>query len=371
MLVRIARCALHDWNATPRVGAWLTAGLIIGCLLQPTVNAQSPSITFDAPAIAIAQSLDPAVSNYALAGGKLIRLRFPVSTYGSPGFRGVVDEYAVEIESPHQSLRMVDLWPSQEAYSEIEGTIRVENSEQSELDLGFKAGAAFAPIGQASASGSYQQRGSTKEQFQRKPPMQMLTSSGTIRRGFGCFFKFRPGPYADLEGSREIAILAEVPNNWRADMLRVTMRAVGRRSEHSRQRETLHTTTLWVTLHQEGDQSASARVRRFLQRERELRGLATAQRSQISETSLPTVWHKLGAALDVIEPHLPANYIHQVIFGPTDQYLDGKAHRLPMELRIAILDYWEERDALIALAFGTPSAASENPAPRLVDISKR
>lgn len=319
-------------------------------------------VGFDVPAIVVAQHVDASFVDAPTTGGKLIRLKIPVSTFLSTEFDGQVTEYVVEIESPHRSLRILDFWPRNEVYSEVEGTVSVESSRNRDYELNLSVSAGAEPIGRGSVGGNLRDKTSVQERYQRKPPMQTLTSSGTIRRGYGVFFKFRPGPLPVAEGSRELAILAEVPPSWRADLLQVTMRAVGQTGSSKRSpQEGLGTSQLWMTTYQEGDSAAAARVQHFLTQERSLRALAASSHDRVREKSLPTWWHKMGAALDIVQPRIPRDYLIQVLFGPSNQYLEGNAHRLPIDLRVAILDFWDARRALTHLAFGVPPETSGVP----------
>lgn len=321
--------------------------------LHSSLRAGEPtsSVGFDAPAIVVAVPVNPAVVEAPTMGGQLLRLRLPVSTYISPEFHGEVTEYVVEIDSPAQSLRIIDFWPKNEVYSEIAGTVAVAHSQQKDVDFTFNVAGAYEPFGRGTASGNYHNTLNREELYQRKPPMQVLTSSGTIHRGYGVFFKFRPGPNPVLEGAREVAMLVEVPQGWRADMLRVTMRAAGRSSGASTGRtQSLGSTQLWTTTHREGDSAAAAQAKRYVAQERTLRALAASNREQIVNRALPTLWHKLGATIDIVEPRIPADYLSQIIFGAVNQRFEGGNERLPVDLRVAALDYWEERHKLLSLA---------------------
>lgn len=316
------------------------------------VCAQPEGVAFDAPAIVIAEPINPDVVEQPTMGGGLVRLRIPVSTFQSPEFRGSVQEYIIEIDSPYQTLRVLDFWPKSELYSGIEGTVSVQRTQQSESSFNFNVSAAFEPIGRGAAQGEMHKQSSEQESFERKPPMQILSSSGTIRRGYGVFFKFRPGPYPVLEGVRELAILAEVPPGWRADMLQIYMRAVGT-TAHTTRPQSLGESRLWMTTHREGDRAAAAAATRYVNQERALRSLAAASQSQVASHALPTFWHKLGASLDVIDPKIPRDYLAQVIFDSRNRYYDNPStNRLPVDLRVAVLDYWDVRNALAAYATG-------------------
>ncbi len=337
----------------------IATGTLLATLLpQLALNGECGepgAVAFDAPAIVIAEPINPNVVDQPTMGGDLVRLRIPVSTFQTPEFRGAVQEYIIEIDSPQQTLRVLDFWPKSELYSDIEGTVSVQRTQQSENNFNFNVSAAFEPIGRGTAQGEMHKQSNQQENFERKPPMQILSSSGTIRRGYGVFYKFRPGPYPVLEGVRELAILAEVPPGWRADMLQIYMRAVGT-TAHGTRPQSLGESRLWMTTHREGDRAAATAATRYVNQERALRSLAAAKQSQVTSQALPTFWHKLGASIDVIDPKIPRDYLAQVIFGTRNEYYDNAStNRLPVDLRVAILDYWDIRKALVAYTTSSPS----------------
>lgn len=307
-------------------------------------------MVFDLPALVVAQPVNPAVVESPTMGGPLLRLKIPVSTFISPEFRGSVTEYSVELHSPGQTLRIVDFWPKNETYSEYEGTVKVEASRQKQEHFNFDLAAAYPTVGQARASGDYRNQLNVEESYQRRPPMQTLTSSGTIRQGFGAFYKFRPGPIDVLEGSREIALLVEAPIGWRADMLEAWMTAVGTAEPNSHRVHVLGQTRLWVTTHQEGDGAAAAQALAYVRHERALRGLAVSKHHDVQQRSMPTILHKVGAALDVIPQRIPEDYLERALFGAENTRFDHGTQRLPVDLRVAILDYWEARDRLLSMS---------------------
>ncbi len=330
---------------------------MMACIATSPATAEDASVSFDAPAMAVAVPVNPEVVSTPLTGGKLVRVKIPVSTFLSPTFEGAVNEYVVELHCPQQTMRVVDFWPKQELYSDVQGTVAVNNQYHKDSHFAFNVSGGYEPFVRGNANGEFNEKIDSHQQFNRKPPMQLLTSSGTVLRGYGVFFKFRPGPVPQLEGEREVAILFEVPTNWRADLIQVTMHASG--LSGSARSRMLGQSRLWMTVHQEGDQAAATQAQRYVTQERALRALAAASQKQIEEKSLPTIWHKVGAALEVVEPKIPSDYLTQILFGASpvsgssQPYFDNATNRLPVNVRVAILDYWEQRDAVLKLATGT------------------
>jgi hypothetical protein len=355
----VAGLRLNKWPAgaaMPVAQAALTAlGLL---LLSPALGAaDSPFVSFDVPAIVVAEPVNPAVVEAPLTGGELMRLRIPLSVIVSPGFAGTVDEYLIDIRSPGQTMRVIDLWPRNELYTDVEGSIAVESATKTDSNFSFALSAAYEPLGRGNASGNYHKATNAHERFQRKPPMQILTSSGTSHRGYGVFFKFRPGPVPVLEGSREVAVLFEVPRGWRGDLLQVSMRAVGRTAASSQAGKQLGSSLHWLSTHREGDLAAAAQAQRFGVQEQQLRSMARQMEKQVEARANPNMWRKIGSALDVVPPRIPNDYLSRFVFGPANaRFSDGMQH-LPVDLRVAALDYWEQRERVLSMAVPSQLAA--------------
>ena len=340
-LLSLAKCGL------------LSVVTVLSGLQANWLSARSPLVAFDVPAIVVAEPVNPVVVSAPTTGGELMRLRIPVSSLIAPEYSGSVTELLVELSSPSQTLRVVDFWPKNEIYSEYEGTVSVEASRQKDEHFSFNLAAAYPGIGQAAAGGDFRNKLNVQESYQRRPPIHTLTSSGTIRQGFGVFFKFRPGPLDCVEGSRDIAILVEAPRGWRADMLQVRMTATGVASSgayNNQQSRLVATDQLWIATHREGDGAAAAQALNYVRQERRLRGLAANQHKEVEKRSLPTFWHKMGVAMDVVDSRIPVDYLSAAIFGPAKQQFEQGTQRLPVDLRVAILDYWDQRAQLLSMA---------------------
>ncbi len=321
------------------------------CLLSlPTSGwAGNTPVAFDVPAIIVAQRVNPAVVTQPLQGGDLYRLQVVVSNYNAPDYRGSINEYSIELLSPTQTMRVVDFWPKNETYQPYEGSIKVDSHKQKDEHFNFNLNASYPTVGSANASGDYRNQLDVQESYTRKPPVQTLTSSGTLHQGFGAFFKFRPGPVDVLEGSKEVAILVEVPRGWRADLLQVVMTAAGVPAGSSKQ-QVLSQSRLWITTHREGDGAAAAQAQAYVQQERHLRGVAASSQREVEKRALPNFWYKAGNALQIVDSRIPEDYLTRVIFGRANRSFNDGSSRLPVDLRVVILDYWDQRDSVLALS---------------------
>ncbi|MFK7736988.1 MAG: hypothetical protein AB8B50_13215 [Pirellulaceae bacterium] len=356
---RGGRTLLHAWACrnSPTSQMRVAGVSLLLCLVAPSgvaLLAKQPDITFDVPTLACAQMVDPASIGSHAQDGSLVRIQIPVSAYIEPRFQGTVSEYVVQIESPLRTLQVRDYWPRRESVTNVAGNVRVEQSNQSESKFGAKASGGFAVVANGTLEASHRSNSTTKETYERLPESQSVALAGHANRGAGVFFKFRAGHNVGLEGARETALLAQVPKVWRADKLLVTVKAFGTR--HARNTFSgfteLASTQCWVAVFREGDTVAKARAQDFVRLEQQVRDVAVAKRKDVERASHPTIFHQIGAAMSVVEPRIPEDYVQQVLFGPRGQYLEGHSHRLPLDLRIAILDFWEGSDGLSALATG-------------------
>ncbi len=326
---------------------------IVAITFPVQANAQ-PQITFDLPAVVVAERIDPAVVDQPMTGGKLVRLRIPISTYVPSTLRNSASEYTVVIGCPDRSMRVVDFWPKQQMYSRVDGNVQISNSTQSNRHIDLDGTGNLPPFAQAALKAGYQTKTETTKTFDQRPPMQVLSSSGTTQRGSGVFFKFHSGPSSSLEGVRDIAILAEVPQQWRADLVHVSMQARNGPNGSLTRTKTIGNNRLWMATHQEGDSVAAAQATRYVHQERSLRAMAARLSTEIEKTAMPTILHRVGAALELYDRRIPKDYLSLVIFSDRNRFRDNPAtNRLPVDLRVAVLDYWDERERLESLSVVT------------------
>ncbi|MEC8555454.1 MAG: hypothetical protein VXZ82_10660 [Planctomycetota bacterium] len=332
--------------------AWtLGAIYLLGHSVVSAPLLASEGIVFDMPGTAIAQPVDYSQAAFPRGGGKLVRIQIPISLIADLESREQVSGFSLRISSPHQSFCVIDSWPRYEAYSDVLGDVSVEQSNQQSNGLEAKLSGGWQAILDAGLMGKAQNRKSTKEKFQRRALVQTVARSGTFGRGYGVLFQFQKARNVDLFQKREIAVLAEVPQQWRADLLKVQFSAQGKSTSRS-ESKSIQNQQLWLTVYQEGDAAAAAQTREFQTQERSLRALAASRVAEVKKKSIPTVFHRIGVALEISDPRIPKDYLEQMIFGPEKQYLVGHSHRLPIDIRVAILDFWEAREGLVDLSFG-------------------
>jgi len=343
---------------------WIVVVCASANKLQANELQTSDRVQFDAPALAAAHVVKPEVAQEYLATGRCVRIKLPVSVFQRSNLAdGQLQYIVIRVVSPYHTMRVVDFSPRTQTYTTVEGHVAVRTSLEDKNQLGAKA--AFPPTsaGQLSVDASNQQAIRQEESFNRLPETKLLSSSGTLMRGSGAFFKFLAGPHAVLEGSREVAILAEVSPAWRGDLLHVSVQALGTSAGQHASPVQLGYEQMWTAVHLAGDVHAASAARRYVSTERSLRQLAGEQHKRVVEKALPTVFHKLGAALDIVEPKVSGDYLVEVLFSGRNKFRDHpEMNRLPMDLQVAIQDYWQMRSEFMTLAQPprAPAAAARN-----------
>jgi hypothetical protein len=99
-------------------------------------------------------------------------------------------------------------------------------------------------------------------------------------------------------------------------------------------------------LYAEGDDAAKAAAERFVRAEAEVRRIAARQRGEIAKRSYPTLAHRVGALLEVVDPRIPDQWLEQLIYGPVGTKAGELARRLPQQVREAVDEYLDAKQQL-------------------------
>ena len=325
------------------------------------------TISFDVPAVTPAQPLVREDIAVQMPGGRHVGVRLAVTTNIPAELRGSVSETVIEVRSLHDDVQVADYSPRTAMYSDVSGDVRVTQAYQRERDAAVSAKGFYPVFASGQAAASFRDETTATVEMDRLAPMQMLSAAGTLDRRTGVYFKMRSTPQSMLEGEREFGVTLEVPNGWRGDLLEVRITAYGTRSEPfgGRGEQPIASGRFFVALYQAGDYAAAEAARTFIQQHQRLREAAVSYGPEITRRAVPTPMHMIGSALDLYDPPIPSDWLQQWIFGSAYQKPNA---RLPVDLRVVMLDYQEARNELIALsrprAEGVLAAYPATAAPR-------
>lgn len=318
-------------------------------------HAAPPRVYFDVAPVVACQDITPSEFAEANPDEKLVRASFKVSSLIGRGEEHDLIQFFYRVESPEQTIRIVDYSPKTTLASDIAGNISIEKKKDTTNHIGMAlAGPLDWPV-KVTGSGDLGSKSDDAVRYELLPQMVAVAASGTIHRGYGVYFKFRPSRGTSLEGAKELTVVFRVPSEWRADTVQLFCKAIGIRhgivpplDGHA----VCGARRFAIALYVEGDRAAKAAAERLVRAESELLKSLSANRREIEKRSHPTLAHRIGALLDVVEPALPDDWADCLIYGPADGMIDGIADRLPSEVRDAVNEYSVARHELAQL--GTP-----------------
>jgi hypothetical protein len=248
----------------------------------PAAFAEVPRVQFDLPYAIACRDVSPPGFLSANPGLKLMEVRLEISSLLTAGQEKDLTQYFIRIDNPQQSLTVVDYLPKTLHESRLAGPVTIQNGKEKSATLGINLSGKYEPL-TAGASAGIGQKKTSSVKYDLLPPLESVAASGTLLRGSAVFFKLKSTPRHLLEGSRQFALVLQVPAAWRADVLRVRCEAEG--VQHSLvstfdeqvsagQREFL------VALFLEGDEQARQMADGFVHRDAASAGATKARNSK-------------------------------------------------------------------------------------------
>ena len=188
-----------------------------------SLSAEEP-VEFDAPAMVAMRSVDQGQTSHL----QPVRLEVPVSLL-LRAENLQLEEFLVAVYWSSEAHQVDSFAPNTSLGSDIEGVINIQKSTSNNASFGLDAQGGYAEF--VGLKGKLNLGTTTGESrsYQQRPKMQLLATSGTIKRGTGVFYKFKNSDQTTLEGTQVLTITFLVPQSWRAGLLRVDCQAKGKR----------------------------------------------------------------------------------------------------------------------------------------------
>jgi hypothetical protein len=238
--------------------------LLVGCC----ASSFGESIRFDVPATAEGVLTDDPNSG----DQKTVQFVIPISATFDDDRRIEVDEISAEVHWNRDAFPIVDFSPRTAMQSAIEGAISIEKQNERSASAGVNLSSGYFDMLNTSATLGIANKTSETRRYQEIPQHNILISSGTVDRGTGAEFRFKPSRTSTLEGERDLIVSYRVPETWRAGILQVTCRAAGRRKFVGLWGEKFDQgTTFIVPVYLKGDDQARSTARDFVRAEQNLR----------------------------------------------------------------------------------------------------
>lgn len=323
--------------------------LLLAVLAQPTrILAEQACVHFDVPPMVDAVDASTPAFLTANPAEKLIHIRIPVSSLVRLDHEGSLLQYLYLVNGPGSTpFQIVDYAPKTTTSTDITGAIVEERTEGESSNVGLKA---FTPQDmpfKADASAARSSNNSISRRLERLPPQKLLAASGTLHRGASAYFKLKPSTQTTLEGSKQFEIIARVPYSWRAGLLKITCAAFSKGRSGDDRNAVCGRSEFVVGIYMAGDEAAKHSVWRLAETQEQLRSLAISHAESIKDRQFPSLGHKIGAALSVVEPKIPDHWLDKVL---TSQDYHPFERHLPRPIRSATTEYREARQQVDAFA---------------------
>jgi hypothetical protein len=336
--------------------------LFLSIMTAPSALAGVPQVEFDAAYVVACRDVTPEGFAAANPQQRLVEARIDISALLQRGSEDDLAEYYFRLTSPRRSVQVHDYLPKTKLAGDIAGNISIEEKNERSAGLGLSLAGVYSGAAKAAGNANLGTTRSKTVRFDRLPPLESLTASGTIDRGTGVFFKLRPSSRTSLEGGNEYVLMLRVPCEWRADYLHLHCQATGWRRGPVRaldERKNCGSCDFLIALHLEGDRQARDAALELTAAESRLRRAA----AEIAEPKVPpSLAGRLGHVFSGGDVKLPEDWLERVLHGPTHAELRMLMTRLPRTVRESVMRYLAARQRLEGI--NRPSAPPVAVGPR-------
>jgi hypothetical protein len=329
----------------------IMVGFVAGMLPVPHLRADHhPAVHFDLPQVAAAEPSQSAISDSSLVTVQL-RLSSMIESPEAPR----IDQWLVRCQPRDSDVRIADYAPRTETSSDLASPIQVKQSEEESHSFGLSVDGAYGHAVRANSGLDRGKKNTSTLQFDKVAPMQVVTASGTINRGRGVYFKLRWTAEQILEGEKTFDLTLRVPPQWRGSLVDVSVVAHAERKSFGgwdRPSQTIGSANFVVAVYREGDHEAATSARALSDAEHVLRNIVAEQRGAFRGNSLPSMLRHVAMKLE-LEPGKPEqSWLERLLLERADPNLDQEIRKLPMPVRVAVLDYADVRNDFCAMNTG-------------------
>lgn len=344
----LLRLRILATSALPQLIALVTVcNLFASQIANANDSANGSPVRFDTCSIAAAHAVDDS-GEFSGAMPASTRWCVPIemSTFVASPSSPKIEQVVLEFELLDPNLMVDDYSPRTHAASPFAGDITIEQSSESNKHLGFNAAGSYSPNVRGDVGGDVGQKQIESRKYQRVAPLEIVAASGTLYRGKGVFFKLKATPTQVLEGDKAFKIFVRSPSQWRGGLIKVRARAQATRKGFpgmSDEVVTLGDQQFLVAVYRAGDSRSYQLANQLASAEENLRAAAVKHQRIIRKRSERNVFQAVAAKLDLTPELIPDDWLQQTLFGFVDPHADRAIRRLPVEVRVALLDFQEAR----------------------------
>ena len=321
--------------------------------LQSNVSGQATvvdqPVKFDVPIVVAADVVTAEVAEHHGLAERLMQVVIPVSSEIHPQSKHNVETFRFDVFWGHTAYTVKDYFPKTQTFSPIQGEIATETVHETKSDFGLNLNADLDSLVSGEATAEAGTSDLVKKKFKQLPDQSILVASGTSHRGTGVFFRFHRSSQTSLEGGRDLTIQFQVPQDWRAGVLRVNCFTVGTTSMFGGWENPYEMSrTFVVPVYRRGDQQAKAAAVKLAEAEQRFR--RTWRSYQAAQaTTKPLLFSTFLVSTSNATKKLPSQWAHLLIQTGNDDYLKKYRSQLPEELEATANSFVVARQAFCQL----------------------
>jgi len=269
-----------------------------------------------------------------------------------------ISQWIVRVVPRDEQIQVVDYFPRTETASDVATPIKITQTDESTQSAGVSVDGAYANLARANLGADRGNKQIDTIQFDRQPPQQTVTAAGTIQRGRGVYFKLRWTANQVLEGEKRFEVTMRVPARWRGGLFDVSVVPHGEAPSDpgwsprlwQSDSRTIGEAKFVIAAYRQGDSAARQAAYGMSEAERELRRLGQQNSIRPTPSSLPEMIRQVAAKLELESSRANDQWLQRVLFASADPHLDKSIRKLPMPIRIAVLEYTEQREQFRAMS---------------------
>ena len=323
----------------------ISALVLIGSTTPPCHAGSGTPIQFDLPstAPAVASAEVPAVASSEVAAGQFVTVELKLSSLIDVAHQLKVDQWIVRCRPRDQRLHLVDYTPRTETASQLSTPIQIKSTSESNDAFGASVDGGYGRMVTGHIGVDSIDKQVETRQYDRLAPHEVVVAAGTTDRGRGVYFKLRSTELQVLEGEKCFSLTWKVPEAWRGCLLDVSVEAqVEKRSLTNlwdRETKTISAHRFVVAVYRAEDPVAKQAAEDLADAERSLRVWNLKIRE--SRSSIASMIQTVSKGFATTNSR---SWLQRLLDEQADPHLDKQIRELPMEVRVAVLDYAERRD---------------------------
>jgi len=335
---------------------------LLFALLGVTCAAPFPSATqtvqFDVGSAVAARDVTTDEFRIANPNEILLEITLNISSL-IEGREPDLDHYLYRIQSPHESLLVVDYLPKTTMATDVVGHYGIEKLNEKTGSISIDVSGKYDAVVAGSAAGGQSSLRRSRVSYELLPKLELLAAAGTIGRGAGVYFKLHPSPRTSLEGSKQFVMTVRAPVYFRADELHVHCQAVGKRPLGEDPLGLIAAAPrlgLWgsqeflVRLYREGDVAAKQAAWDVVAAERGFADAVREERARLAKLAKTDISFPFGRLPSIRAPAIPERWIGVAMSSPHLANAESIYDALPLEVKTAWDDYQSAQGQLRRIA---------------------